>query len=72
MVLIFEKQLLLIQTNCKYWVWKEKSVEPSMCSHAEVFNSKIVKNKKCVHTWANNTIYTNIKWILEMKMVHLL
>jgi hypothetical protein len=22
-----------IQTNCKNWVWKEKSVEPSRCSH---------------------------------------
>jgi hypothetical protein len=20
-------------TNCKNWVWKEKLVEPSMCSH---------------------------------------
>jgi hypothetical protein len=29
-----KKNLLLeIQTICKYWVWKEKSVEPSMCSH---------------------------------------
>ncbi len=42
------------------------------CVHiAEVFNSKIVKNRIYVHTWANRTIYTNIKWILEMKMVHL-
>jgi hypothetical protein len=24
--------LLKIETNCKTWVWKEKSVEPSMCS----------------------------------------
>jgi len=38
MILIFEKKLLLeIQTNCKYWVWKEKSVEPSMCSHCWSF-----------------------------------
>jgi len=33
-ILLFEWILLLkIQTNCKNWVWKEKSVEPSMCSH---------------------------------------
>jgi hypothetical protein len=33
-ILIFERILLLkIQTNCKNEVWKEKSVEPSMCSH---------------------------------------
>jgi hypothetical protein len=25
--------LLEIQTNCKKWVWKEKLVKPSMCSH---------------------------------------
>ncbi len=37
-VLIFEWILLLkIQTNCKNWVWKEKSVEPSMCSHVYMF-----------------------------------
>jgi hypothetical protein len=33
-ILIFEWILLMeIQTNCKNWFWKEKSVEPSMCSH---------------------------------------
>jgi hypothetical protein len=33
-ILIFEWILLLeIQTNYKYWVWKEKSIEHSMCSH---------------------------------------
>jgi hypothetical protein len=33
-ILIFEWILLLeIETNCKSWVWKEKSVEPSMSSH---------------------------------------
>jgi hypothetical protein len=33
----FEWILLLeIQTNCKIWVWKEKSVEPSMCSHCQI------------------------------------
>jgi hypothetical protein len=32
--LIFELILLLEnQTNCKNWVWKEKSINPSMCSH---------------------------------------
>jgi len=25
--------MLIIQTNCKNWVGKEKLVEPSMCSH---------------------------------------
>jgi hypothetical protein len=51
--LVFEWILLLeIQTNCKNWVWKEKSVEPSMCPqlpNLEIFNSKNVKNKECVH-----------------------
>ncbi len=28
--------LLKIQTNCNKWVWKEKSVEPSMCSHCRI------------------------------------
>jgi hypothetical protein len=38
-ILIFEWILLLkIQTNCKNWVWKEKSVESSMCSHLGRFN----------------------------------
>jgi hypothetical protein len=33
-ILIFEWILLLdIQINCKNWVWKEKLVESSMCSH---------------------------------------
>jgi len=33
-ILILEWILLLkIQTSCKNWVCKEKSVEPSMCSH---------------------------------------
>jgi hypothetical protein len=33
-ILILEWILLLqIQTICKNRVWKEKSVEPSMCSH---------------------------------------
>jgi hypothetical protein len=33
-MLIFKWFLLLkIQTNCKNWVWKEKSIEPSMCFH---------------------------------------
>jgi hypothetical protein len=38
MILVFEKNLLLeIQTICKYWVWKQKSIEPSMCSHCWSF-----------------------------------
>jgi hypothetical protein len=33
-MLVFEWILLQeIQTNCKNWIWKEKSVETSMCSH---------------------------------------
>jgi len=32
-------------------VWKEKSVEPSMC----------------VHTWANGTGYTSVKYVCKMK-----
>jgi hypothetical protein len=36
--LILEWILLLeIQTNCKNWVWKEKSVEPSMWKIKNVF-----------------------------------
>ncbi len=35
-ILIFGWILWLeIQTNCKIWVWKEKSVKPSMCSHLD-------------------------------------
>jgi hypothetical protein len=37
-ILIFECILLLeIQTNCKNWVWKGKSVKPSMCSHCWIY-----------------------------------
>jgi hypothetical protein len=33
----FEWILLLeIQTNGKNWVWEEKLVEPSMCSHCQI------------------------------------
>ncbi len=28
----------------------------------EIFNSKYVKNKKCVHTWANGIGYININY----------
>jgi hypothetical protein len=31
----------------------------------EIFNFKNVKNKKCVHTWANSTGYTSLE-IIEM------
>jgi hypothetical protein len=55
--------LLENQTNCKNWVWKEKSVEPSMWNftllNLEIFNSENVKNKECVHNWANGTGYTS-------------
>jgi hypothetical protein len=61
-ILIFEWILLLeVQTNSKNSVGKEKSVELSMCSHCQIFfkfNSENVKNKECVHTWANGTSYT--------------
>jgi hypothetical protein len=37
-ILIFEWILLLkIQTNCKNWAWKEKSVEHSMRSHIYIY-----------------------------------
>jgi hypothetical protein len=62
-ILIFEWILLLkIQKNCKIWVWKEKSAEPSILAtlpNLEIFNSRNVENKKCVHTWANGTCYTS-------------
>ncbi len=62
-ILIFEWILLLeIHTNCKIWVWKEKSVEPSILatlSNLEIFNSENVKNKERIHTWANGTCYTS-------------
>jgi hypothetical protein len=68
-LLIFESIFWLkIQTNCKTWVWKEKSVEPSMCFtllNLENFNFENMKNKKCVHTWANSTGYTSLE-IIEM------
>jgi hypothetical protein len=28
----------------------------------EIFSSKNVKNKKCVHTWANDTSYINMHY----------
>jgi hypothetical protein len=33
-----------IQTNCKNWIWKEKLVETSMCSHLGFLNVDIFKN----------------------------
>jgi hypothetical protein len=62
-ILILEWILLLeVQTNSKNWVWKEKSVELSLCSHCQILknsNSENVNNKECVHTWANGTSYTS-------------
>ncbi len=29
--------------NCKNWVWKEKSVEPPMCSHCQIWKFLILK-----------------------------
>ncbi len=62
-ILIFEWILLLeIRTNCKKIVWKEKLVESSMWftfSNFESFNSENVKNKECVHKWANHIGYTS-------------
>jgi hypothetical protein len=63
--LIFEWVLLLeIQTNCKKLVSEgKKSVEPSLdvftLPNLEIFNPENVKNKECVHTWANGTSYTS-------------
>jgi len=46
-ILIVEWILLLkIQTNCKNWVWKEKSVDPQ-CVHIAEFLKKIIL--KSVH-----------------------
>ncbi len=43
-ILIYEWILLLkTQTNCKSWVQEEKSVEPSMCSHCQIFKNSISK-----------------------------
>jgi len=50
-MLIFEWSLLQeIPTNCKNWIWKEKSVELSVCftlPNLEIFNSENVKNNLC-------------------------
>jgi hypothetical protein len=35
--------LLKIQKNCKNRVWKEKSVERSMCSHCRIWKFSILK-----------------------------
>ncbi len=45
----------------KFGFGRKKSVEPSILAtllNLEIFNSKNVKNKECVHTWANSTCYT--------------
>ncbi len=54
--------LVKIQTNLhKNCVWKEKSVEPSMCPHWQIKRISILKMwkkiKECVHTWANEPGY---------------
>jgi hypothetical protein len=79
-ILIFEWILLLeIQKNCKKLCLElKKSVQPSMCcSHCQIyldiFNSENVKNKECVHTWANETGYTSdngklLQWNLSLHM----
>jgi hypothetical protein len=50
-MLIFEWSLLQeIPTNCKKWIWKEKSVELSVCftlPNLGIFNSENVKNNLC-------------------------
>jgi hypothetical protein len=30
-----------------------------MCSHCQILKFSILKNKKCVHTWDNNTCCTS-------------
>jgi hypothetical protein len=43
-ILICEWILFLeIQINCKNWVGKEKSVEPSKCSHCRILKFSILK-----------------------------
>jgi hypothetical protein len=43
--------------------WKEKSVGAALnvftLSTLEIFNSENVKNKECVHTWANSRCDTS-------------
>jgi len=46
--------LLEIQTNCKNWIWNEKSVEPLMCSHL---------GQQHYYIWSRRgTYHTEIEW----------
>jgi hypothetical protein len=65
-ILIFEWILLLeIQTNCKNWVRKEKSVELSMCSHCwrilkfSILKMWKIKNVFTLGTTAKVTLVPN-------------
>jgi hypothetical protein len=56
-----------LQKNC---VWKEKSVETSMCSHYWIYKfsiMKMCKNKECVHTWVNGRGYASYVYSLTPK-----
>jgi len=58
-ILLLEIQINLINLG----FGKEKIFEPSnvfTLLNLEIFNSENVKNKECVHTWANSTGYTSI------------
>jgi hypothetical protein len=53
-ILRFEWILLLeIQSNCKNWVWKEKAVEPSMCSRCQIAKFSILK------MWKIENVFTH-------------
>jgi hypothetical protein len=61
----FEWILLLeIQKNCKklVFLWKNQSsralLDVFALPNLENFYPENVKNKECVHTWANGTSYT--------------
>jgi hypothetical protein len=62
-ILIFEWILLLkIQTNCNKLDLEGKISWPLnvfTLPNLEIFNSENVKNKECVHTWANVTSYSS-------------
>jgi hypothetical protein len=60
--LIFEWILLLeIETNSKKLGLEGKISWAPQCVHIENFHSENVKNKECVHTWANRAQATLVR-----------
>jgi hypothetical protein len=52
-----------LQTKCKNWVSKEKSIEPVnvfTLLNSETFDSENVKDKACVHACGNGRGYTSM------------